>query len=118
MVIPLGSVKLLGLGFLGLVISGLSNLQRGISIISLGFLRLYYFKVLKLILCFFFACGMARGQEDTSTSQARRKRRPPRESSIASNLVAAMSVEELKSFCQVPADISLELSDRATDSTV
>ena len=61
---------------------------------------------------------MARDQEDTSTSQARRKRRAPQESPIASSLVAAMSVEELRSFCQVPADISLELSDRATVSTV
>ena len=29
-----------------------------------------------------------------------------------------MSVEELRSFCQVPVDISLELSDRAAVSTV
>ena len=35
--IPLGPIKLLGSGFLGLVISGLSNLQRGISFISPGF---------------------------------------------------------------------------------
>ena len=35
--IPLGLVKLLGLGLLGLVISELSNLQKGISFISQGF---------------------------------------------------------------------------------
>ena len=61
---------------------------------------------------------MARGQEETSTSQAGRKRGTPWESSIASNLVAAMSVEEFRSFCQVPVDISLELSDGAVVSIV
>ena len=61
---------------------------------------------------------MARGQEETSTSQVGRRRGTPRESPIASSLVAAMSVEELRSFCQVPVDISMELSDRATVSTV
>ena len=35
-----------------------------------------------------------------------------------SSLVPVMSVEELRSFCQVPADISLELSDGAAVSTV
>ena len=61
---------------------------------------------------------MERGQEETSTSQAGRKRGTPRESPIASSLVAAMSVEELRSFCQVPMDISLELSDEAVVSIV
>ena len=36
-VIPLGPIKILGSGFLGLVINGWSNLQRGISLIPLGF---------------------------------------------------------------------------------
>ena len=35
-----------------------------------------------------------------------------------SNLVAAMSVEELRSFSQVPTDISLEFSDVATALTI
>ena len=61
---------------------------------------------------------MARGQEETSTSQAGRRRGTPRESPTASCLVVAMSVEELRSFCQVPTDISLELLDGATVSTV
>ena len=61
---------------------------------------------------------MARGQEETFTSQARRKRGTPRESPTESSLVAAMSVKELRSFCQVPVDISLELSDEAAISTV
>ena len=52
---------------------------------------------------------MARDQEETSTSQARRKRGIPRESPTTSNLVAIMTVEELRSFCKVLVDISLEL---------
>ena len=35
-----------------------------------------------------------------------------------SSLVASMSVEELRSFCQVPDGISLELSDEPTFSTI
>ena len=61
---------------------------------------------------------MARGQEETSTSQAGRKRGIPRESPTASSLVVAMSIEELRSFCQVPTDISLELSGGAVVSTI
>ena len=103
-----------------MVISGVSNLQRGISIISLGFWHLHYFKVLKLIPFFFFwfACSMTRGQEETSTSQVRCKRETRRESPTTNSLVAVMSIEELISFCQVPIDISMELSDRAAGSTI
>ena len=61
---------------------------------------------------------MARSQEETSTSQVERRRGPSRESPAASNLVASMSVEELRSFCQVLDDISLELSDGPAFSTI
>ena len=61
---------------------------------------------------------MARGQEETCTSQVRHKRGTPQKSPIASSLVIAMFVEELRSFCQVPIDFSLELSDGAAVSTV
>ena len=50
--------------------------------------------------------------------KARHKRGTPKESPTASNLVFVMFVEELRSFCQVPADISLELLDRVAISTV
>ena len=36
---------------------------------------------------------------------------------MASNLVTAMSVEDLRSFRQVPATIILEMSDGAATST-
>ena len=61
---------------------------------------------------------MARGQEETYTNQTGRKRGTPWESPTASSLVATMFVEELISFCQVPADISLELSNGVTVSKV
>ena len=57
------------------------------------------------------------GQEETSTSQARRKRGTPREMPTTSSLIAAMSVKDLKSFSQVPAGISLKLSDNAVVPT-
>ena len=59
-----------------------------------------------------------RGQEETFTIQARHRRGAPRESPTTRSLVAAMSVEELRSFCQVPVDISLELLDRAAVLTL
>ena len=95
----LGLAKLLGSGFLGFVISGLSNLK-------------------PIPFCWLFACRMVRGQEETSTSQAGCRRGTTWEMPTASSLVAAMSVEELRSFCKVPADIRLELSDGAAVSTV
>ena len=41
-----------------------------------------------------------------------------RELPTASSLVASMSIEELRSFCRVLDNISLELSDRPTRSTL
>ena len=61
-----------------------------------------------------FAYRMMRGQEETSTSQVGRRRGSNRESPIAIGLMASMFVEELRSFCQVPDDISFELSDGPT----
>ena len=61
---------------------------------------------------------MARGEEVTSTNRAERRRLSPRESPSASSLVVAMSMEELRFFCQVSADISLELLDIAAVSTL
>ena len=61
---------------------------------------------------------MARGQEENSTSQARHKRGTPWEMPTTSSLVAAMFVKELRSFSQVPADISLELLDGAVAQTI
>ena len=48
---------------------------------------------------FFFACRMARGYEEVSNSQARRRRVTPWETPAASSLVTAMSAEELGLYC-------------------
>ena len=61
---------------------------------------------------------MVRGQEEASTSQVGRKRGPIREFLSKTSLVSSMSMEELRSFCQIPNNISLELSDGPTVSIV
>ena len=61
---------------------------------------------------------MARGQEETSTSQVGHSRGPNQEMPSASSLVFSMSMEELRSFYQIPDNISLELQDGPAASTV
>ena len=61
---------------------------------------------------------MVRGSEETFTGRAGRRRGPFRELPTTSSLVAAMFVEELRSFFQVPTDISLELLDGAAVLTI
>ena len=65
-----------------------------------------------------FSCRMMRGQEETSTSQVRLRKGSKRESPTTRSLVSSMSMEELRSFCRVPDDISIELSDGPTRSVV
>ena len=57
---------------------------------------------------------MARGHGEVLTSQAGRRRGTPRETSTASNIVAVMSVEELRLYSLVPAEICLEVLDGPT----
>ena len=61
---------------------------------------------------------MARGHEEVSISQAGHKRGTPPETPTVSSLVAAMSVEDLRPFRQVPAAIRLEMSDNTATSTM
>ena len=61
---------------------------------------------------------MAKGHKEASTSQAGRKRGAPREMRTASNLVTAMSAEDLRSFRQVHAAIRLEMLDDVATSTM
>ena len=74
---------------------------------------------LKLIpfLCL-FACRLVRGHEEASNSQVGRKRGNLRETPTISNLVAAMFVDELRSFSQVPADIRLEVANDTAAPTI
>ena len=61
---------------------------------------------------------MVRGHEEASTNQARGKRGTSREMPTTSSLVAAMSVEDLRSFGQVNAAIRLEMPVGAVDNAV
>ena len=61
---------------------------------------------------------MTRGHEEVSTIQAGRRRGTPRETPIASSLVAAMSTKELRLYNQILVEISLETSDDEATSTV
>ena len=59
---------------------------------------------------------MVRGREETFTSgrpggQARAK-------PSASNIIASMTMEELKVYCEVPDSIDLRLMKRANESTL
>ena len=117
--IPLGSTKVPSSGFLGLVTSWLSNLQRGISFVFRGICRLHYIMGLKLIPFFYlFAFRMARAHEEAFTNQAGRKRGTPWETPIVSSLVAAMFVEELRLFNQVSSDIRLEVENGMAAPTI
>ena len=117
--IPLGPAKLPSPEFLGFVTSALSNLPRGIYVVFQGSYHLHCLKILGLIRFFYlFSCRMPRGQEETSTSQAKRKRGTTWETVTASNLVAAMFVKELRSFSQVPADISMEFPNGVGAPTI
>ena len=59
---------------------------------------------------------MARGQEETSTSgyQGELTRATP----FASSIIASLTMEELKAYCEVPDNIDLKLMDRANESTL
>ena len=68
---------------------------------------------------FFFvsACRMARGQEETSTSQAGRKRGPTRRTPSISIIISSLSMEELRAYCEIPDDIDVTLLDGSAEST-
>ena len=61
---------------------------------------------------------MARGQEETSTSQVSRKRGPTRGTPSTSNIISSLSMEELRAYCEILDDIDVMLSDGPTQNTV
>ena len=52
---------------------------------------------------------MARGQEETSTSQAGRRRGLDRDMPSTSSIISSLSMEELRSYCQIHDNIDIEL---------
>ena len=70
---------------------------------------------------FFFcpsACRMVRGQEETSTSQAGRKRGPTRGTPSTSSIISSLSMEELRAYCEIPDDIDIVLSNGSAENTL
>ena len=63
-------------------------------------------------------CSMARGQEETSTSQAGCRWGPSRESPSTSSIISSLSMDEVRSYCKILEDIEFELSEGPTKSTV
>ena len=59
---------------------------------------------------------MVRGREETSTSDHPGGR--PRAKPSASNIIASMTMEELKVYCEVPSNINLRLMEGADESTL
>ena len=62
------------------------------------------------------ACSMTRGQEETSTGQAGHRRGPSRESPSASNIISSLSMDEVRSYYQIPDDIDFDLSKGPAES--
>ena len=61
---------------------------------------------------------MVRGQEETSTSQACRRRGLTQGTSSTSIIISSLSLKELRAFCEIPDDIDVMLSDGPAESTV
>ena len=61
---------------------------------------------------------MARGQEETFTNQAGRRWGPSQESPSASIIISSLSMDEVRSYCQIPNDIDFELSEGPAESTM
>ena len=68
------------------------------------------------LLLLLFAYSMTRGQEETSTSKAGLRRGPSRDTPSASSLISSLSMEELRSYFQIPNNIDFELPDCPTES--
>ena len=61
---------------------------------------------------------MARGEEESSTSQVGRKRGPARKTRSASHIVSSLTMEELRAYCEIPDNIDLKLMDMSDESTL
>ena len=61
---------------------------------------------------------MVRGQEETSTSQAGRKRGPTRGTPSTSSSISSLSMEELRAYCEILDDIDVMLSDGPAQNTM
>ena len=61
---------------------------------------------------------MTRSEEGTSTSQAGHKQGPVRGTRFASHIVSSLTMEELRTYCEIPDDIDLKLMEKPDESTL
>ena len=61
---------------------------------------------------------MTRGEEETSTNQVGRKRGPARGTCSASSIVSCLTMEELRTYCEIPDNIDLKLMEKPDESTL
>ena len=61
---------------------------------------------------------MTRGQEETFTSQAGRRRGLPQGTPSTSNIISFLSMEELRAYCEIPDDIDIMLSESPVENIV
>ena len=73
---------------------------------------------LSSVLLLLSSFNMTRGQEETSTSQAGYRGGPGRDTPSSSSIIASLSMEELKSYCRIPNNISFELPDGLVEPTI
>ena len=59
-----------------------------------------------------------RGEEETSTSQANRKRGPTRRTRSVSRIISSLTMEELRTYCEIPDNIDLKLMENPDKSTL
>ena len=88
----------------------------------LALLLVWYYDIeqipLSVALLLLFSCNMVRGQEETSTSQAGRRRGPSWDTPSVISIISSLSMEELRSYCQIPNNIDFELLDGPAESTI
>ena len=93
---------------------GVVSLVRWVHVRSCPFtsLVLRHGTPLSFVLLLFSACSMARGQEETFTSQVGRRTGPDRDTpSTISIIISSLSMEELRSYCQIHDNIDFEFPD-------
>ena len=61
---------------------------------------------------------MTRGEEETSTSQAGRKRGPTHGTRSASRIISSLTMEELRTYHEIPDNINLKLMEKPDESTL
>ena len=61
---------------------------------------------------------MARGQEETSTSQAIHKQGPTRGTPSTNIIIFSLSMEKLRAYYEIPNDIDVVLSENQAKNTV